>query len=53
MRRSRGRPQKADRKVNADAAMDADVLEAYRREGRGWQTRINELLRQHMAQRPR
>jgi uncharacterized protein (DUF4415 family) len=53
MRRSRGRPRKADRKVNQTLRMDADVLEAYRRAGKGWQTRINEVLRQHMPQRPR
>ena len=53
MRRSRGRPQKADRKINQTLRLDQDVLEAYRREGRGWQTRINEVLRQHMPQRPR
>ena len=51
VRRSRGRPQKADKKVNQTLRMDADVLEAYRREGKGWQTRINEVLRRHM--RPR
>jgi len=53
MRRSRGRPPKADKKVNQTLRMDADVLEAYRQEGKGWQTRINEVLRQHMPQRPR
>ncbi len=53
MRRSRGRPQKADRKVNQTLRLDQEVLEAYRREGRGWQTRINEVLRQHMPQRPK
>jgi uncharacterized protein (DUF4415 family) len=53
MRRSRGRPQKADKKVNQTLRMDADVLKAYRREGKGWQTRINEVLRQHIPQRPR
>jgi uncharacterized protein (DUF4415 family) len=53
MRRSRGRPPKADKKVNQTLRMDADVLKAYRREGKGWQTRINEVLRQHMPQRPR
>jgi uncharacterized protein (DUF4415 family) len=53
VRRSRGRPQKADRKVNQTLRLDQEVLEAYRREGRGWQTRINEVLRQHMPQRPR
>jgi uncharacterized protein (DUF4415 family) len=29
------------------------VLEAYRHEGRGWQTRLNAVLRQHMPKRPR
>ncbi len=53
MRRSRGRPRKADRKVNQTLRLDREVLEAYRREGRGWQTRINEVLRQHMPQRLR
>ncbi len=53
MRRSRGRPRKADRKVNQTLRMDADVLEAYRRAGKGWQTRINEVLRKHVPQRAR
>src|ERR1700687_2865403 len=53
MRRSRGRPQKADRKVNQTLRLDREGVGAYRREGRGWQTRINEVLRQHMPQRPR
>jgi uncharacterized protein (DUF4415 family) len=53
VRRSRGRPQKADRKVNQTLRLDQEVLEAYWREGRGWQTRINEVLRQHMPQCPR
>src|ERR1700733_4391785 len=51
MRRSRGRPRKADKKVNQTLRMDADVLEAYRRAGKGWQTRINEVLRKHMPLR--
>jgi len=53
MHRSRGRPPKADKKVNQTLRMDADVLEAYRQEGKGWQTRINDVLRQHMPPRPR
>jgi uncharacterized protein (DUF4415 family) len=28
--------------------LDADVVEAYRRQGRGWQTRVNAVLRAHM-----
>jgi len=51
MRRSRGRPRKPDKKVNQTLRLDADVLEAYRQEGKGWQTRINEVLRQHKPQR--
>jgi uncharacterized protein (DUF4415 family) len=53
LRRGRGRPPKDDRKINQTLRIDADVLEAYRQEGKGWQTRINEVLRQHMPQRPR
>jgi uncharacterized protein (DUF4415 family) len=48
LQRGRGRPPKEDRKVNQTLRIDADVLEAYRRQGKGWQTRINEVLRQHM-----
>ncbi|HME25774.1 MAG TPA: BrnA antitoxin family protein [Acetobacteraceae bacterium] len=48
LRRGPGRPPKEDRKVNQTLRIDPDVLEAYRREGRGWQTRINQILRDNM-----
>ncbi len=48
LRRSRGRPLKANKKVNQTLRLDADVLEAYRKEGDGWQTRINRVLRERM-----
>jgi uncharacterized protein (DUF4415 family) len=48
LRRGRGRPEKPNRKVNQTLRLDPDVLEAYRHQGSGWQTRINEVLRQHM-----
>ena len=51
MRRSRGRPKKADRKVNQTLRLDPDVLEAFRQEGSGWQARINEILRANMPRR--
>jgi uncharacterized protein (DUF4415 family) len=51
LRGSRGRPRKPDKKVNQTLRLDADVLEAYRQEGKGWQTRINEVLRRHMPER--
>jgi uncharacterized protein (DUF4415 family) len=53
VRRSRGRPPKADRKINQTLRLDPDVLEAYRVEGSGWQARINEVLRAHMPKRSR
>ena len=49
MRRGVGRPAKADKKVNQTLRLDADVVEAFRQEGRGWQARINDLLRQHSS----
>jgi uncharacterized protein (DUF4415 family) len=53
IRRSRGRPAKSDRKVNQTLRLDPDVLEAFRREGSGWQARINEVLREHMPRGPK
>ena len=53
MRRSRGRPPKADKKVNQTLRLDPDVLEAFRQEGSGWQARINEVLREYIQRRPR
>ena len=43
-RRTRG-PQKAPRKVVTTIRLDADVVEYFKAQGRGWQTRINEKLR--------
>jgi uncharacterized protein (DUF4415 family) len=53
IRRGRGRPQKADKKVNQTLRLDPDVLEAFRQEGSGWQARINQVLRENMPRRPR
>ena len=44
LRRGRGRPAKADRKVNQTLRL----LDAYRRSGPGWQARMNQVLREHM-----
>lgn len=44
-RRTRG-PQKAPRKVATTIRLDADVVEYFKAQGRGWQTRINEKLRE-------
>jgi uncharacterized protein (DUF4415 family) len=53
MRRGRGRPPKANRKVNQTLRLDPDVLEAFRQKGSGWQARINQVLRENMPRRPR
>jgi uncharacterized protein (DUF4415 family) len=39
---------KADRKISQTLRLDPDVLDAYKQEGDGWQTRINQVLREHM-----
>jgi len=41
----RGRPRAAKRKVSTTIRLDADVLEAFREKGEGWQTRLNAALR--------
>jgi uncharacterized protein (DUF4415 family) len=48
LRRSPGRPTKEVRKINQTLRLDADVVEAYRQAGKGWQTRMNEVLRKNM-----
>jgi uncharacterized protein (DUF4415 family) len=34
--------------VNQTIRLDPDVLAAYQQQGRGWQTLINTVLREHM-----
>ena len=43
--RGRGK-QKTPNKVSTTVRFDADVLNAFRAGGRGWQTRINDALRE-------
>lgn len=42
----RGRPKAAVTKVSTTIRLDADVLEAFKSTGHGWQTRINNVLRE-------
>lgn len=44
--RPRGRPKKDDAKVHQGLRLSRDVLEAFRATGPGWQTRIDEALRE-------
>ncbi|MBS0176216.1 MAG: BrnA antitoxin family protein [Nitrospira sp.] len=47
LRAKRGRPAKAiaDRKEQIALRVDKDVLEWYRAQGNGWQTRMNAVLK--------
>jgi uncharacterized protein (DUF4415 family) len=42
----RGRPPKAQPKEQVTLRLDADVLAAFKKDGEGWQTRINAALRE-------
>jgi len=43
--RGRGK-QKAPTKVSTTVRFDAEVLEAFKASGRGWQTRMNDALKE-------
>jgi len=47
--RPMGRPRIAKPKAAVTMRLDADVLEALRSSGQGWQTRVNALLRDAVA----
>lgn len=44
-KRSRGRPRLANPKELVSIRYDADVLDAFRSSGDGWQTKMNDALR--------
>lgn len=44
-RKRRGRPQQAGGKKQVTLRLDSDVLDSFKSEGDGWQSRINEALR--------
>ena len=44
-RRARGRPKSETPKLSIKLRLDPDVVEAFRGEGRGWQSRMNTALR--------
>ncbi len=51
-RRSRGRPPKEAPKVAMTFRFDADIVEAFRAKGRGWQTRMNDALQAWLREHP-
>jgi uncharacterized protein (DUF4415 family) len=46
VKKGRGRPPIESPKISQTLRIDADVLEAFKETGAGWQTRMNEALRQ-------
>jgi uncharacterized protein (DUF4415 family) len=50
LRRGRG-PQRSPTKVSTTVRLDSDVLEYFRATGPGYQTRMNEALRQAMKRK--
>ncbi len=50
-RRIRGRPQGSGKKEQVTLRLDTDILEQFRATGNGWQTRINDALRDWVKQR--
>ena len=51
LRRGRGRPKSAAAKQQISVRLDPEVLAALRAAGPGWQSRINDLLRQALRVR--
>lgn len=49
-RRTHWRPQGSEKKEQVTLRLDTDVLEQFRATGNGWQTRINDALRDWMKQ---
>ena len=45
MLRPRGRPPKASPKAQVTLRLDAEIIEHFKAEGAGWQTRINTALK--------
>lgn len=49
IKRGRGRPAVTVKRPTLNMRVDADVLDAFKATGTGWQTRINALLREAVA----
>jgi uncharacterized protein (DUF4415 family) len=47
IKRGRGRPKATARKVAISIRLDDDVASYFKSQGAGWQTRVNEVLKQY------
>lgn len=50
-RRARGRPPKETTKQQVTLRLSPEVLDYFRKQGRGWQTRIDEVLHRYVARK--
>ncbi len=50
-RRSRGRPPKATTKQQITLRLSPEVLAFFRKQGRGWQTRVDEVLSRYVKRK--
>ncbi len=48
----RGRPKTESPKLALTIRYDADVISAFKSTGKGWQTRMNDALKQWLAEHP-
>jgi len=48
----RGRPRAAEKKTPINIRLDSDVVDAFKSRGKGWQSRINEALREWLKEHP-
>jgi uncharacterized protein (DUF4415 family) len=49
IRRARGRPAQEVHKRQMTVRLDADIVEALKKDGAGWQTRMNAALRRELG----
>ena len=52
IKRGVGRPKSPNPKVFTGIRLDPDILERFKAEGKGWQTRINAVLREWVDAHP-
>ena len=48
----RGRPAGSGNKISTSVRFDSDVIDAFRAGGPGWQTRMNDVLRDWLIKHP-
>ena len=51
LNKQRGRPAGSGNKVSTTIRFDVEVLEAFKATGAGWQTRMNDVLREWLKKR--